>query len=72
MKQIIILLLTLCSTIIVDSQPMPDSIRVKYHSLETDAEKGRFLNSYFGKAPIADSTKTANAFELLSWFKKNN
>lgn len=72
MKQIFFLLLSFFITFIVAGQPLDFTISAKYKALDTDIEKGQLLDTYFGKAPIANRAKIANAFELISWFKQNN
>ncbi len=72
MKKIIFLLSLFCVVIITHSQPLPDNVKEKYEAIKTDEEKGRFLDSYLGKASIANSIATAHAINLLSWFKKQN
>ena len=72
MKKIIILFFVFCCVTIAFSQPLPDSIKAKYLAAKTDEQKGRFLNTYLGRASTADSMVTVHALDLLSWFKKQN
>ena len=72
MKRILFLFLLVFSINCVFPQAMPAKTTAKYNLLKTDLEKGQFLDSYFGKAVIANKAKISNALELISWFKKNN
>jgi tetratricopeptide (TPR) repeat protein len=72
MKKIIISLsLFICATFGY-SQPLPDSIKIKYLAAKTDEEKGNCLFSYFSTQLVTDSSTSSNTLALLDWFGKQH
>ena len=72
MKQITFFLFAVFFFTRAYSQPLPDSVKSKYHAAKTDEQKGRCLDTHLGRASTADSIVTEHALHLLSWFKKQN
>ena len=70
MKKIIFILSIFCSVSIAYSQPLPDSVKVKYQQAKTDKEKGKCLQDYFKYQTL--TVAKANILELKSWFEKQN
>lgn len=72
MKQRILLLLMLFFFTGTYSQPLPDSIKAKYHAAKTGEEKGSCLFAYFNTQVATDSNTAANTLALFDWFEKQH
>lgn len=72
MKKISLCLLLFSCTLLAYSQPLPDSIKTKYHAANTDEQKGTCLFSYFSTQLVTDSNTSGNVLALLNWFNKQN
>ena len=72
MKQITIFFFTIFFFTGVYSQPLPDSIKAKYHTSKTDEQKGNCLFSYFNTQLVTDSNTAKNTLTVLDWFGKQN
>lgn len=68
------LFILLCSAVYSSMfcQPLPDSIRIKYNSAKTDAEKGKILFTYFDFLTTDNNNVLNKLNELNDYFNKKN
>ncbi|MEP6684934.1 MAG: ATP-binding protein [Parafilimonas sp.] len=71
MKRYILLLVFACSCLIINAQPLPDSVKVRFNTAKTDSEKGRILTRYF-ELILNDDQLLNELITLKNYFQSKN
>lgn len=72
MKKIAFCLFLFFCAKVANSQPLPDSVFVKYKAAKTDKEKGATLLGYIKKQSVTNTKTKEDVLVLKSWFEKQH
>jgi hypothetical protein len=72
MKKLTLSLMIFLVTLVAHSQPLPDSVIVKYKAAKTEKEKGNCLLNHFKQQSLIDIRTKTDILSLKTWFGKQN